>query len=121
MKKIFIVEDDKGIQDTYKRKLVPLGFTVFQAFDGKQLMENVRLEKPDLILLDIMLPGGMNGFDVLEQMKKDPELSSIPVLVFTNLEGEMETAKKIGATDYFIKANTSIDQVVEKIKLHLGQ
>jgi len=118
-KKILIIEDDIEIQDTYKQKLEPLGFQIIRALDGKEGVKFATTELPQLILLDIMLPSGMNGFDVLEQLKRDPTTASIPVIVLTNLEGEMKTAREIGATEYLIKANISIDQVVEKIKLHI--
>lgn len=73
----------------------------------------------DLVLLDIMLPGGMNGFDVLEDLKRNQLTSSIPVIVLTNLDSERETALKIGAADYAVKANTSIEETVQKIKQQL--
>ena len=116
MKKILIVEDDADFQDIYKQRLTDEGYQVQHAYVGKQALEMLKGSKPDLILLDIMLPGGMNGFDILEQVKANNDLKAIPVIVLTNLDGEAKTAKEIGAVDYIVKANTSLDEVVAKIK-----
>lgn len=80
----------------------------------------VEQELPDLVLLDIMLPGGLNGFDVLEQMKREETLRKIPVVILTNLDTEEKTSKLIGADDYIIKANTSLAEIVAKIKSKLA-
>jgi DNA-binding response OmpR family regulator len=85
--------------------------------EGLHLAEN---QKPDLLLLDIILPGGMNGFDVLEQIKRNDSLKDIPVIVLTNLDSETVIAKKIGAADYMIKSETSLDEMIVKIKMILG-
>lgn len=117
-KKILVIEDEHQLQEVYKDKLTSEGFQVIQAFTGAQGFDMVK-DKPDLIILDIILPDGVNGFDVLEKIKKNPVSSKIPVLVLTNLEGEEKTALEIGADDYIIKTNTSLDKLLTKIKLIL--
>lgn len=116
MKKILVVEDEAELQQIYLERLSQDGYKVLQAFDGKQGLALAKSEKPNLILLDIMLPGGMNGFDVLEQIKIDRDLFNIPVLMLTNLDTERQTALSIGAVDYIVKAESSIDSVMQKVK-----
>src|SRR5258708_48782 len=116
MKKILIVEDDEQVSKLYQESLTNEGFKVTIAATGGQGLTLLKTDKPDLVILDIMLPGGMNGFDVLEQMKKDIDLKNIPVLVLTNLDSERKVALEIGAADYLVKAHTAIDQVVAKVK-----
>src|SRR3989338_3538261 len=112
MNKILIVEDDKSTQDLYKMKLEAAGYTVDIAADGQAALTKATQGKPDLIVLDLMLPGGMNGFDVLNRIRQTPELKDIKVVVLTNLSSEAETAKDMGVYDYLVKANTSIDDVL---------
>jgi two-component system, OmpR family, alkaline phosphatase synthesis response regulator PhoP len=119
-KSILIVEDDNNLQAIYQQKLKSEGFTVYQALTGQQALTLAKEKKPDLILLDIMLPEGMNGFDVFEQIKLDNNLVNVPVIVFTNLDSERDTALAMGAADYMVKANTSIDDLVVKVKSHLN-
>ncbi len=119
MQKVLIIEDDNLIQQIYKEALTSEGFEVIQAFLGKEGLSMATSEKPALIILDAMLPYGMNGFDVLEKLKKDINLADIPVLMLTNLDSEEKTALSIGASEYIIKANTSISQVIEKVKQHI--
>jgi DNA-binding response OmpR family regulator len=118
-KTILIVEDDSGLQSILKEKLEQMDLVVNQAFNGQQALSRIKEERPDIMLLDIMLPGGMNGFDVLEQVKANPALKDVPVIVLTNLDTEQKTAMDIGAIDYIVKANISLDEVVLKIKNHL--
>lgn len=118
-KSILIVEDDTALQGILKEKLESFNFKVSQATSGQQAVTKIKEERFDLILLDIMLPGGMNGFDFLEQIKANPVLKEIPVIVLTNLDTEKKTALDIGAADYIVKANISLDDVVLKIKSHL--
>lgn len=119
MGKILIVEDDSQLQDIYNRKLTREGNEVILATTGEEGLLKVKQNIPDIILLDVMLPGGQNGFDVLEQIKRDPNLSKIPILILTNLDTEQETAMSIGANDYIIKANTSLDEMVAKVNKYL--
>lgn len=113
---VLVVEDDSSLQQVLNDKLVEVGFDVIRAGTGQEALNRVKEKETDLVLLDIMLPGGINGFDVLEQLKKNPALKAIPVVVLTNLDTEQKTAMDIGAVDYIVKANISIDEVVSKIK-----
>ena len=81
-------------------------------------MKKIKSEKPDLILLDLILPG-IDGFEVLSQTKKDPEVSSIPVIILSNLgqKEDIERGLKLGATDYLIKAHFTPGEIIEKIRL----
>jgi len=114
MKKVLMIEDDQALKDVYKLALSDV-VEYNGAKDGKEGLEKIRSIKPDLIILDIMLPGGMNGFDILEEIKKDPAVMSIPVLVLTNLDTEEKVAREIGAVEYLVKANTPIEKVVDKV------
>jgi DNA-binding response OmpR family regulator len=121
MAKILLIEDNSLLQELYKGKLTDEGFEVAMAPDGKRGLGLAKSESFDLILLDIMLPGGINGFDVLERLKKDKALNQIPVIVLTNLESEEKVAREIGVVDYFIKTEISPNQIVERIKEILKQ
>lgn len=118
-KKILIVEDDQNLRQILVERLGGMGFSVDEAENGQQALNKIKAVQPNLVLLDIMLPGGMNGFDVLEQIKANPALKDIPVIVLTNLDTEQKTALDIGAIDYIVKANISLDEVVLKINNNL--
>lgn len=112
---ILIIEDDLPLQNAYQTALTKAGYEIVFATTGKEGLESAKTAKPKLVLLDLMLPGGMNGFDVLERLKADQTLSKIPVFVLTNLDNEKDTALKIGADKYFVKSNISIDNVISEI------
>ncbi len=129
-RRILIIEDDASLLKAYREmfkspaRQSPDGssrmaggeeFRIVEATTGQEGLTLVNIENPDLILLDIMLPGGMNGFDVLEQLKRDPTTKGIPVIVMTNLDSEEKVAKTIGAKDYLVKANTTKDQIVKLV------
>ena len=117
-KKILIVEDETFLSNLLKLNLEKEGFKVFQVFSGKDVSKNLLIqEKIDLILLDLILPD-KNGFEILEEIKKDPLLSKIPIIVLSNLgqEEDILKAKKLGVKDYFVKARESPQSIVEKIK-----
>jgi len=115
-KVILLIEDDPVLQELYLEALSRSGFVVLQALNGKKGLHLASIEKPNLILLDIMLPAGMNGFDVLKDLKANPATKKIPVIMLTNLESEEKTARDMGAEDYLVKANLSIDQIVNRVK-----
>lgn len=115
MKKILIVEDDPKVQQIYGEALRASGYSILPALKAELGLKMVREEKPDMVLLDIMFPGGMNGFDLLEQMMRDETVNKIPVVVLTNLDSERKVAMDIGAKDYLVKANTSIEQLLAKV------
>jgi DNA-binding response OmpR family regulator len=116
--KILLVEDDLFLRDLYVSKLKKEGFeNILVAGNGEEGLEMVNKNIPDLVLLDIILPQ-MSGFDVLEKVKKDNNLSQIPIILLTNLgqKEDVEKGYKLGADDYIIKANFTPQQVVEKIQ-----
>lgn len=115
MSKILFIEDDADLQKIYGEAFKRKGHEVIAVTDGNQGLFLAKKLKPNLILLDIMLPQGTNGFDVLEQLKKDEKLKKIPVIVLTNLETEKEIAMSIGVSDYLIKAHVTPNQVVERV------
>ena len=119
-KKILIVEDDPQLQEIYQTIFSQEGFHTIPVTDGKQGLFMVKSQKPDLVLLDLMLPGGMNGFDVLEEIKRNEETKNIPVIIMTNLDSEAKMAKKIGCDYYFIKSNVQIEEIIKVIKKMLA-
>ena len=119
MKQILILEDDMKLQQMYQEYLTPEGFQLVLTETVEEALHQLKSFHPDLIMLDIMVPGGKNGFDFLEEIKRDEKLKTIPVWVMTNLDSERKTALSIGAADYIVKANTPIEEVVKKIKAYL--
>ena len=120
MKKILIIEDEKILAEMYKDKFSQAGFEVISAFEARKGLALAKKEKPDLILLDILLPRE-NGIFFLEQLKKHPKIASIPVVAFSNYD-DLETKKlalRLGVKDYLIKTNYTPKQIVEKIKTYL--
>jgi len=117
MKKILFIEDESALQETFKDFLDQEGYQMVSALDGEIGLRLAKIEKPDLILLDLILPK-KDGFEVLEELKKEEGTKDIPVIVLTHLE-EMEDVQKaieLGARDYLVKANYSLVEVGEKIK-----
>jgi len=116
-KKILVVEDDRSLQSAIVEMLNQEGYETVSAFDGEEGLAKLSREKPDLVLLDIILPK-KDGFELLSQMKSNPETKEIPVLILTNL-GEVDKVQKavaLGATAFMIKADYSIKEVLEKVK-----
>lgn len=116
-KKILIVEDDKFLSLVLKGRLEKEGIIVIQAFDGKDALDVLKKDIPDLILLDLIMPN-MSGFEFLETLRQDPQYSTIPVVVISNLgqESDIEKAKTLGVIEYYVKVRTSIDDLILKIK-----
>ena len=114
--KLLLVEDDLFFRRFYVEKLREKGFIIDEADDGYQGLEKIRTFKPDLIILDIIMPK-MDGFDVLKSLQADPLLKKIPVLVFSTLgqESDIEKAKKMGATDYVNKSMFDFNELLIKI------
>ncbi len=119
-KKILVVEDDAMISSMYKTKFESDGFDVLIADNGAVGFELAKKEKPDIIMLDVILPQ-LDGFSVLDNIKKDKNIKNIPVIMLTNLGTEEDKAKgkKMGALDYLVKASLTPGQVSEKIKQRL--
>jgi len=116
-KKILIVEDDKFLRELIAQKLIKEGYDIAEAVDGEKGIKSIKEEKPDLVLLDLILPG-IDGFEVLAKIKEDPVLSQIPVIILSNLgqKDDIERGLKIGAVDYLIKAHFTPGEIIEKIK-----
>lgn len=120
-KKVMVVEDDEHIAKVYAIKLAKEGIDVSIASDGEEAIIKIATEKPDLIILDIMLPK-VDGFGVLEEIKKVPELGMIPVIIVSNLwkEEDQYRALALGANEYLIKVDYPIQEIVEKVKGYLA-
>lgn len=119
-KKILLIEDELFINDLYSRSIAQDGFTILSAIDGMDGLEKAKL-KPDLILLDIMLPK-LNGLEVLARLKQDPTLKSIPVILLTNLgqEDVVTKAFKLGAQGYLMKMRVLPTDIVREIHKFLA-
>ena len=122
-KKILLIEDDPQQIAIYEKAVKEAGFEIESlkwGEEGLKRLEEIKSkkkEKPDLILLDLMLPR-KSGFDILKEIKADPKVKDIPVIILSNLaqEKEIEQGLALGAVDYLVKTDYSIQQVMEKIK-----
>ncbi|MBI2507158.1 MAG: response regulator [Candidatus Niyogibacteria bacterium] len=121
-KSVLIIEDDKFLRDLMVLKLKKEGFRVSEAVEGEEGLKKTKSEKPDIIILDLIIPG-MDGFAFLEAAKKDPATATIPVIVLSNLgqREDMERAKALGAKDYMVKAQLTPVEVVERVKAVLRE
>lgn len=120
-KKVMIVEDDEHISKVYEIKLAKDGITTILARDGEEAVVKIIAEKPDMILLDLMVPK-KDGFGVLEEIKKIPDLAKIPVIVLSNLgqQSDQERALALGANEYLVKVDYPIQDVIDKVKGYLS-
>ena len=121
-KKILLIEDDKFLRKVIVRKLTTEGYEVVEAIDGERGIEATREEKPDLVILDLVLPE-IDGFEVLATLKKDKDVFKIPVVVLSNLgdKENMERALKMGAADYLIKSSLEPSEILERINKIFGK
>lgn len=119
---ILLIEDDPFFQKFYTFKLREQKFEVFVAKDGIEGMQMVRLNIPNLILLDLIMPN-KDGFEVLQELSQDPVLKNIPVLVFSTLSQEKDVARAIqlGAKDYVNKSFFDFDKLLVKIQAMIAQ
>lgn len=120
-KRILIAEDDKFHAQIYRLNLSKEGYDIVLAADGRQTMEEARRQKPNLILLDLLMPV-KDGFEVLQELKSDANLKNIKIIVLTNLgdKKDIEEVRKFGVSDFLVKANISITEMVAKVKYTLG-
>ncbi len=121
MPKILIVEDDKFLRELLESKLrKEKDFTIVTAKDGEEGLQKAREEDPDLIILDLILPG-LNGFEVLEKIKSSAAIADIKVIVLSNLgqKEDIDRAMKLGAEDYLIKAHFTLEEIIKKIRENL--
>ena len=116
-KTILIIEDDVFLSELMAKKLKDSGFKVVKAIDGQEGLEKAASLKPNLILLDLILPG-MDGFEVLKRLKSNPNTDSIPVIILSNLgqREDIERGFDLGAQDYLVKAQFTPDEIVERVK-----
>jgi twitching motility two-component system response regulator PilH len=120
-KVVLVVEDDKFISSVHKNRLTQDGFEVIMAENGQEGISQAKKQKPDIILLDLIMPV-MNGFDALKALKADDQLKDIKVVILSNLNQE-EDRKRVmdmGAVDYIVKANVSFKEIIGAVKHHLG-
>ena len=121
-KKILLVEDEEIMIGLLQKKLTQEGYEILVARDGEQGLEAIKKNKPDLILLDIIMPK-MGGFEVMEEMSKDPEIKDIPVIVISNSGQpvELDRAQRLGALDWLIKTEFDPREVVVKVIKQIGK
>lgn len=119
-KKILIIEDEKILRDMYAQKLSRAGFEVLSVAGAEEGLEAAKKEKPDLILLDILLPKE-NGIFFLKKLRRDPKICQSEVVAFSNFDDSdtREEAKKLQVKDYLIKTDYTPREIVEKIKEYL--
>lgn len=116
MSSVLIIEDDVAIRAMYEDKFLHEKFEVVTASNGQEGIEKMRQSKPDVILLDLMMPN-VSGFNVLEKIKPDPVLNKIPIIVLTNIFADAEDLIKNWGVKYFLlKANCSPSDVVDKVR-----
>jgi two-component system, chemotaxis family, chemotaxis protein CheY len=122
MKKVLVIEDEEFLRKLIATKLVNSNYEVIEAVDGEDGLKKIKETKPDIVLLDLILPG-MDGFTFLEKIKDDPETKEIPVIILSNLgqKEEIERGLKLGAKDFLVKANLTPKDIIEKIKNIIGE
>jgi len=120
-KKILLVEDDEALASVYKSRLDIEGFDTRGVFNGEEALSAAIDFKPDLILLDAMMPK-ISGFDVLDILRNTPETSQVRVIMLTALSQpkDKERAESLGVNDYLVKSQVVIGDVIERVKFHLG-
>jgi CheY-like chemotaxis protein len=121
MSKILLVEDDPVLQDMYKDKFTNEGYEIHATASGLEGISLMKQLKPDLMLLDLILPD-TTGFSVIDILNKDPEINTIPIMVMTNIfaDGE-DLVKNHGVKSFVLKSNTTPNQILAKVKTILGQ
>lgn len=115
-KKILLAEDDRFLRRAAEAALKRAGYTVLAAADGEEALRQVRAERPDLVLLDLIMPK-IQGFEVLKALKEDPATAAIPVIVLSNLGQDTDVRRALdgGAVAYLVKANLSLDDLVARV------
>jgi CheY-like chemotaxis protein len=120
--KVLVVEDDVFLSNVHKKKLALEGFEVYMAGNGQEALALAPKVKPDIILLDLIMPV-MDGFQTLKELKENPELKDIKVMILSNLsqDEDKQRVMEMGAVDFVVKANVSFRAIIGHIKHHLGQ
>jgi len=121
-KKILLVEDDTSLADVYQARLDLEGFEIKQVNNGEEALSAAIAFKPDLVLLDAMMPK-ISGFDVLDILRNTPETKYMRVIMLTALSQpkDKERAENLGVDDYLVKSQVVIGDVVERVKFHLAK
>jgi len=116
-KVVLLVEDNDFIRNMYQLKLAKADLAVVEAIDGKMALDKIAEHKPDIILLDLMMPN-VGGLEVLRELKKQGVVPGLPVIVLTNVMDQqtIAEAKELGARDYIVKTDLTPSQVVEKLE-----
>ena len=119
-KSILVVEDDTFLARALASKLKKEGFDVAVLRDGEKVLETVKTDTPDMLLLDLMMPR-KDGFAVLKELRADATLKKLPVIVLSNLsqEPDTDTTKGLGVLEHLVKADTPLSSIVKRIKQHL--
>ena len=122
MSKILLVEDDSALRDIYSTRFLAEGYEVITASDGEQALTTAVSEKPNLILLDVMMPK-ISGFDVLDILRTTPETKESKIIIMTALSqpSDMSKGRNLGADDYLVKSQVTLTDVVEKVKVMLAE
>lgn len=118
--KIMIIEDEKDLLVLMEKKLTKEGYATVSAYDGEEGLIKIRKEKPDLILLDIVIPK-KNGYQVLEEINSDPEINKIPIIILSNSEPNEEKIYALGARDFMIKADLMPEDIIRKVEFYLKE
>lgn len=115
--KVLMIEEDRFLRKIYRNKFSLVGFEFIEATNGIEGLNKIFSEKPNLVLLDLILPR-KNGFDVLIEIKKNKKTKNIPVIIFSNLSQESDIKKgfSLGAQEYLVKSEISLSGVVDKVK-----
>lgn len=120
-KKILLVEDDDALASVYQTRLEAENFSIRRVPNGEDALAVALEYKPDLILLDVMMPK-VSGFDVLDILRNTPETTNVKIIMLTALsqDSDRERAQSLGVDDYLVKSQVVIADVVDKIKQHLN-
>jgi len=120
-KRILLVEDDEGLASVYIARLEAEEFDVRHVPNGEEALSNAIDYKPDMILLDVMMPK-ISGFDVLDILRNTPETTNVKIIMLTALSQQKDKvrAQSLGVDDYLVKSQVVIADVVERVKYHLG-
>jgi len=120
--KILMIEEDRFLRKIYRDKFSRLDFDFLEATNGEEGLNKIIYEKPDLVILDLMLPK-KNGFDVLIDIKRNKNTQSIPVIILSNLgqESDIKRGISLGAEDYLVKTEVSLSDVVDRVREQLAK
>jgi DNA-binding response OmpR family regulator len=119
-KLVLLVEDEPLLANLLRQRLEKEGMKLILARDGEEALKTLRETKPDLILLDIILPK-ISGFELMETLKADPQFEQAPIMIISNLgqESDIARGRALGAVQYFVKAKVSIEELVEEVRSFL--